>query len=158
MATFEGEFAHPYVDVELNDPRMRSLVQSLIDKEKLQLPKPEAAVDPIRPPVYLEISLEDLPPAAQYEDLCNQERAIKLMLLRREEFWRNEIAELETLIKFSADRKSSLLEEIEAITKARQETQLSAAPRIRRLKDIERQLDLSIARIRSVIAAKSCPT
>jgi hypothetical protein len=56
---------------------------------------------------------------------------------------------------FSEDRKRSLLEQIGAIIATRQQAQLSAASQIRRLKEIERQLNLSIARIRSAIAAKS---
>jgi hypothetical protein len=60
------------------------------------------------------MSLEDLAAAAQYEDLCNQEHVVKLMLLGREEFWRNKIGKLETLIIFSADRKQPLLKQIKS--------------------------------------------
>jgi hypothetical protein len=58
------------------------------------------------------MSFEDLPRAAQYKDLCNQEHVVKFMLLGRKAFWRNEIEELETFIMFSADHKRLLLEQI----------------------------------------------
>jgi hypothetical protein len=75
------------------------------------------------------------------EDLCNQEHVVKLMLLYREEFWRNEIAELKTLILVSTDCKPTLLEQIGAIAK----TRLEAVSRIRRLKEVELHLNRLIA-------------
>jgi hypothetical protein len=91
---------------------VRCFVRSLFDKEKFRRPKADTDVDPIPPPDSLNMSFEDFAPAAQYEDLCNQEQVVKLMLLGREEFWRNKLGKLETLIVFSADRKQPLLEEI----------------------------------------------
>jgi hypothetical protein len=91
---------------------MWSLVRCLIDEDKFRLPKLDTAVHSIPPPDYLNMSFEDLPPTAQYKYLCNQEHVVKLMLLGREVFWRNEIGELETLIMFSADHKRLLLEQI----------------------------------------------
>jgi hypothetical protein len=91
---------------------MWSLVWCLIDEDKFRLPKPDTAVDSIPPPDSFNMSFEDFQPAAQYKNLCNQEHIVKLMLLHREEFWQNEIKELEKLIMFSADRKWQLMEQI----------------------------------------------
>jgi hypothetical protein len=152
MLSFEGEYAHPYIDRELDRPGVRGTVQSLIDGEK-GLP-PDPADWPPPPPTAIDYPGALLSRDAQGEDLGNQQAILHAVLTEGTESSRSEIRALEALVESELRQKGALLGEIDRVTRMRQDAQHSAISEIERLGTAERKTRHTIEALKAAIARK----
>lgn len=138
----------PYIDKELENKRMRLIVDYLINQEKQNGPPLEDTTQmPPPPPPKLDhdFSKHVYPSkAAHYESLMQERGLLEVLIARHREFWGNEDKKLCTYIALVDKKHRSLQEEIDQINLERYRAQKEAQNRIIRLKNQINDLEKNI--------------
>jgi hypothetical protein len=148
MFGFDGEFAHPEIDRELDDPGVRDRVQSLIDAEKDSLPPadPLPAFPPLSEPPNVSLSRE-----AHFEDLGRQYSNLSRLLWDGGQLWNAERLALEHAVQSAEKRKAILESQIADLSEQRRISQENARQKLERLQGTERDVRHSISAIQAAI-------
>lgn len=149
------EFSLPYIDKELDNKRMRLIVDYLINQEKEQMaPIEDATSMPQPPPPQESIDLSNpVYPSkgAHYESLVQELGLLSALCDRRKEFWGGEDKKLCTYIALVEKKQRSLQEEIDQINLDRFNQQKEAQNRIIRLRKQIKNLEDNIDKERQEI-------
>ncbi|KAH0788124.1 hypothetical protein GPJ56_007955 [Histomonas meleagridis] len=152
MFSFEGEYSHPYIDQEINLPGMRDYVQSLIDEEMQKIPQEEPKIEEVEELQEVErIVPNELPLGVYYEDLLQQDELLDIMSIRRSEYWRTQIRQLQMLLYAVGEEINGVESDIDEITIKRQKFQESHITRLKRLNEHRNQLKANIAKLKALI-------
>lgn len=143
-----GEYSLPYIDKELDNKRMRQLVDYLINQEKEQSQlanqEEEETYEIPPPPVKRQLPKNNPSKEARYESLRQERALLEVLLMRRPEFWGGEDKKLTTYIALIEKKKRSLQEEVDQINLERSREQKEAQIRLMRLKKQISDLEDSI--------------
>ena len=154
------EFSHPYIDKEIENPEIKKNVDLLIEAEEQELIKAEenemdqsiqpSEFEPLMPP-DLEFEELNLEGASKFEDLCQQESLLEVLVKRQSEFWDDEIKRLEQYIHATAMQKARINSDIAQINLRRKNLQEQEALRISKLEAKRVDLELKIEEMKKAI-------
>ena len=151
-----GQYIHPYIDNQIEDPVISQQVENLLDQEMKQMdpfsfPKPK-----IQPPIYIISDLSEvdnqkaeyivntlpkLHPKARLQELFQQESNLSFLLQRAPDFLENELFDAENKVKYLNQEKEQLQEKIDDIHRHRFVEQISEKTRLRNLQAKEKNLE-----------------
>ena len=151
-----GEFSHPYIDKEIDNLEIKNKVDFLIEAELEKMGTEESEISTFPPPAidYSEVQnlcQLNLEGASKYEDLCQQESLLEVLVKRQGEFWDDEIKRLEQYIQATNMQKAQLSSNIAQINLQRKILQEKEADRIKKLEARQADLEQTIKDMKDAI-------
>ena len=154
-----GQFIHPYIDNQIEDPIINQNVEKLLEQEKKEMEPFSFEMPKIEKPVYIindlsevkdqkaEYIVNTLPklhPKARLQELFQQESNLSFLLQRAPDFLENELFDAENKINYLNQEKEQLNEEIDNIHRHRFVEQISEKTHLRNLQAKEKNLEEEI--------------